>query len=182
MKIQYLLIPVLLCVSTVLSGCISAGYHSSNVKTCEGQALNKAVYLDFFGHGRQVYPASVAESVPVYYQDTVSTSYGGSYPVYSGGYSGGYSGSYYGRSVTPIDHRDHYTPQHNYQPRHVEPQPRVWHQPQPHVYRVPPPYILPPSGSVTVVTPTYGTQAPRNVLPPSGSVTVVQPTYRRGPR
>jgi len=160
MKTKYPFLAVLLlgtCFSCVSTGCVSAGYHSSSINTPEAKAQNKGIYLDFFGFGRQVYPTPVINSVPIYYQDG---------PVsYSGGYSGGYSGNYYGRPVSNIDygshysHRDHtpvrHVPQPHYQPQpHHVPQPRVWYEPQPRTY-VPPPYILPPSGGVTVVTPTY---------------------------
>src|SRR4051812_10123353 len=115
MKMKYLLLTVLLVGTLFTAGCMSAGYQSSDINTPEGRAMNKAVYFDFFGRGRQVYPESVASPVPVYYQDSV-------YPAsYDNTYSGGavYSGGYYGRPVSPIDYSSSatYTRGHYYQPR-----------------------------------------------------------------
>lgn len=182
MKNQPLLLAVLLVSTLFLSGCMTAGYHSSSVNTPEGKALNKGIYFDFFGRGRQVYPEPVVAPVPIYYADPVSNvSYGSSVV---------YTGAYYGRPVSQIDYsvpansggyRYHHPRVHQptHWPQHHHP-PRVWHEPAPRTY-VQPPYVLPPTGSTTVVTPRYGAPNLPNYGQPGGSVTVVQPTYRVGP-
>jgi hypothetical protein len=177
MKTQYLFLTVLLCMGTFLfTGCTSIGYESSSVHTPEGEAVNKAIYLDLLGHGRQVYPPRVTESVPVYEQDTQSVPYVESYPAYGGTVD--YSGGYYGRPVSVISYSPGYyvtrhAPEHHYGPVHVEPPhtqaPRI----EPHVpYRPSIIYERP-------VTQVY-TQSPY-VLAPSGTTTVVRPTYGYGP-
>jgi len=183
MKNNSFLLAVLLVSTLFLSGCMTAGVHSSSVNTPEGKAMNAGVYFDFFGRGRQVYPESIAAPVPIYYADPVSTSYyGGSSTVYTGGY--------YGRPVSQIDysvpihpHGYNYHPprvHHPAQPPRPHHPPRVWHEPAPRTY-VQPRYVLPPSGSTTIVTPQYRAPNLPSYGPTGGSVTVVQPTYRVGP-
>ena len=164
MKTKYLLFSALLSAVALLSGCISADFNESHVRTSNGDARSVGVSLDFVGRGRQVYPAAVAAE---------AVSYAESYPTY-GSAVDYYSGSYYGRPVSWIDY-DTYrveghrrVAEHVYHPssREYHPWPPARYDPPlrrvppigpvpPHRYPVPPPYILPPSGSVTVVRPIY---------------------------
>ena len=162
MKSSYSIFLALLCATAFLSGCADIGIHSSKISTPGFEETDRGFYIDAFGRR---HPDAGPAVVSPY--DAAPEAFVGSVSVYSG--------SYYGRPLYWDNDRmyreggyrrapefGHHPPDHAYRPpRQGYPRPPVRYGPPiryvpPRRYPVvQPPYILPPSGSVTVVHPIY---------------------------